>query len=187
MRPLGPDPVTSARLIFRSAASFTARGLALMPESPDERAATEEVPGAGFSGVFCSAAGCSAGFSGADCFSGFSSAEASASASASSLPPPEPSSAISFSRAEVSSPFSPRIAIVCPTRAFPPSPTMIFRSVPSCVASYSMEALSVSTSQRTSPAEMTSPSFALHPVIVPSSIVGDRAVIGTFSAIVYSL
>ncbi len=45
-----------------------------------------------------------------------------------------------------------------------------------------MVALSVSTSQITSPDLTTSPTLRRHRAIVPLSMVGDRAIIGTFSA-----
>src|SRR6056297_2168131 len=50
-----------------------------------------------------------------------------------------------------------------------------------------MVALSVSTSQTTSPFSILSPSCLLHDTIVPSSIVGERASINIFSAIILLL
>src|SRR6056297_2512950 len=50
-----------------------------------------------------------------------------------------------------------------------------------------MVALSVSTSQTTSPFSILSPSCVLHDTIVPSSIVGERASINIFSAITFLL
>src|SRR6056297_3120746 len=50
-----------------------------------------------------------------------------------------------------------------------------------------MVALSVSTSQTTSPFSILSPSCLLHDTIVPSSIVGERANINIFSAIILLL
>src|SRR5208283_4073990 len=46
-----------------------------------------------------------------------------------------------------------------------------------------MVALSVSTSQSTSPLATLSPSFFLHRAIVPVSMVGESAIMGIFSGI----
>ena len=56
-----------------------------------------------------------------------------------------------------------------------PSETRIFASTPSSTHSHSMVALSVSTSQRISPAAMASPSFFFHADMFPSVIVGLSA------------
>src|SRR6516165_4445045 len=56
-----------------------------------------------------------------------------------------------------------------------PSGTRIFAITPSSIASYSMVALSVSISAKTSPALTLSPSFLSHLARLPFSMVGDSA------------
>ena len=56
-----------------------------------------------------------------------------------------------------------------------PSPTKILANHPSSCASHSIVALSVSTSQYTSPGCTASPSFFFHATIFPCDIVGDNA------------
>ena len=91
----------------------------------------------------------------------------------------------SASRAEMSSPFLPVIAIASPSAAVSPAPFSIFRSVPPWRAVISIVALSVSTSARVSLASNESPSFLTQRDICPSSIVGDSFGIKNFSAINY--
>jgi hypothetical protein len=68
-----------------------------------------------------------------------------------------------------------------------PSGTRIFPSRPSSTASTSMVALSVSISAITSPADTSSPSAFIHLASLPSSIVGDRAGIRTWTGIFFLL
>jgi len=85
-------------------------------------------------------------------------------------------SAVKLANALMSAPSSASTHTGVPT-AMPcaPSPTRIFASTPSSTHSHSMVALSVSTSQRMSPAAITSPSFFFHAEMLPSVIVGLSA------------
>ncbi len=182
-RPPGPEPGICSMGSCFSAATFLARGDALTrPLSWAEAGLGAEAAGATDAATgraFRAGTGAAAGAYGTpEAVPGGGATGAGGRAA----PPPRSFSAWA-SNAEMSSVFEPMTAIRPATGAFWPAFTKIRRRTPAASASISMFALSVSTSARTSPTLMVSPSFLLHLTIRPSSMVGESFERTTFVAI----
>ncbi len=156
MRPPGPDPRTAARSSPCSLASRRARGDA-SARPPVLAIAAPDV---------------------AACAAGATAEAGAAGVGGAAAAPPEAPATI----AEMSSSFAAITPTRAPTGAVVPSARTCFLRTPSPRATSSMIALSVSTSASTSPCLTASPSFLTHFARRPSSIVGLRASMKTFVA-----
>ena len=169
MRPPGPEPWMALRFTPSSPAKRRASG-----EAITRPAGAAGATGAGATGAGAAGRGAAAGAATGAAATG-AAAGAAAGVAGAEAPP---------SSAEMSSSAVPMTPTSELTGAVVPSVMSCLRSTPSPRATSSMTALSVSTSARISPAFTAAPSAFSHFTRRPSSIVGLKASMNTFVAIV---